>query len=298
MKKFNRFGSMMPPEEYMKRPYLLDQKPFCIAGNLYYVGNNWCSSHLIDTGEGLILLDTPCASGLAGLVNNIWELGFCPADLKYIIVSHAHTDHFGAVRALVHMSKAKTFLGTMDARDMRENPERMAAMNADFGSYEECFEPDVVLADGDVVELGNTRIRCVLTPGHTVGVMSHFWTMEHEGKELRVGIYGGAGFISLSDAALKRNGQPLSLQTKFWESIEKVWDEEVDVMLGNHPFHNDTYRKYQRMMQGDRGAFIDNTEWRRFLLELKEKYREFLSKVPEEVEAMYQGSQWNEYYVK
>lgn len=298
MKKFNRFGSMMPPEEYMKRPYLLDQKPFCIAGNLYYVGNNWCSSHLIDTGEGLILLDTPCASGLAGLVNNIWELGFCPADLKYIIVSHAHTDHFGAVRALVHMSKAKTFLGTMDARDMRENPERMAAMNADFGSYEECFEPDVVLADGDVVELGNTRIRCVLTPGHTVGVMSHFWTMEHEGKELRVGIYGGAGFISLSDAALKRNGQPLSLQTKFWESIEKVWDEEVDVMLGNHPFHNDTYRKYQRMLQGDRGAFIDNTEWRRFLQELKEKYREFLGKVPEEVEAMYQGSQWNEYYVR
>jgi len=289
---------MMPPEEYMKRPYLLDQKPFCIAGNLYYVGNNWCSSHLIDTGEGLILLDTPCASGLAGLVNNIWELGFCPADLKYIIVSHAHTDHFGAVRALVHMSKAKTFLGTMDARDMRENPERMAAMNADFGSYEECFEPDVVLADGDVVELGNTRIRCVLTPGHTVGVMSHFWTMEHEGKELRVGIYGGAGFISLSDAALKRNGQPLSLQTKFWESIEKVWDEEVDVMLGNHPFHNDTYRKYQRMLQGDRGAFIDNTEWRRFLQELKEKYREFLGKVPEEVEAMYQGSQWNEYYVR
>ena len=288
----------MPPEEYMKRPYLLDQKPFCIAGNLYYVGNNWCSSHLIDTGEGLILLDTPCASGLAGLVNNIWELGFCPADLKYIIVSHAHTDHFGAVRALVHMSKAKTFLGTMDARDMRENPERMAAMNADFGSYEECFEPDVVLADGDVVELGNTRIRCVLTPGHTVGVMSHFWTMEHEGKELRVGIYGGAGFISLSDAALKRNGQPLSLQTKFWESIEKVWDEEVDVMLGNHPFHNDTYRKYQRMLQGDRGAFIDNTEWRRFLQELKEKYREFLGKVPEEVEAMYQGSQWNEYYVR
>ena len=298
MKKFNRFGSMMPPEECKKRPYLLDQKPFCIADNLYYVGNNWCSSHLIDTGEGLILLDTPCASGLAGLVNNIWELGFCPADLKYIIVSHAHTDHFGAVRALVHMSKAKTFLGTMDARDMRENPERMAAMNADFGSYEECFEPDVVLADGDVVELGNTRIRCVLTPGHTVGVMSHFWTMEHEGKELRVGIYGGAGFISLSDAALKRNGQPLSLQTKFWESIEKVWDEEVDVMLGNHPFHNDTYRKYQRMLQGDRDAFIDNAEWRRFLQELKEKYREFLSKVPEEVEAMYQGSQWNEYYVK
>ena len=32
--------------------------PFCIAGELYYVGNKDVSSHLIDTGEGLILLDT------------------------------------------------------------------------------------------------------------------------------------------------------------------------------------------------------------------------------------------------
>lgn len=88
----------------MRRPYLLNRPPFRIAGNLYFVGNEWCSSHLIDTGEGLILLDTPCASALPGLVNNIWSLGFSLEDLKYIIVSHAHTDHYGAVRALVHMT--------------------------------------------------------------------------------------------------------------------------------------------------------------------------------------------------
>lgn len=61
---FNRFGNMMPPEEEVKRPYLIDRAPFRILENLYYVGNQWCSSHLIDTGDGLLLLDTPCASGL------------------------------------------------------------------------------------------------------------------------------------------------------------------------------------------------------------------------------------------
>jgi metallo-beta-lactamase class B len=287
---------MMPPEECFRRPYLLNRRPFRIVDNLYYVGNAWCSSHLIDTGEGLILLDTPCASGLSGLINNIWELGFCLNDLQYIIVSHAHTDHFGAVRALVHMTQAKTFLSAVDAQDMRENSERMEAMNAGNGYYNECFSPDIELKDGDMVELGNVRIHCVLTPGHTIGTMSHFWTMEHEGKEIRIGIYGGAGFISLSKAALEKNKQPLSLQTAFLESIDKVWDKKVDLMLGNHPFHNDTYQKYQRMTEGNFSAFIDFTEWKRFLKELKDRYKKFLELTQEEIDCMYQHSQWNKYY--
>jgi metallo-beta-lactamase class B len=296
LKGFNRFGNMMPPEECFKRPYLLDRRPFRIADNLYYVGNAWCSSHLINTGEGLILLDTPCASGLPGLINNIWELGFSPDDLQYIIVSHAHTDHFGAVRALAHMTQAKTFLSAVDAQDMRENPERMEAMNTAIGCYNECFLPDIELKDGDVVELGSVHIRCVLTPGHTVGAMSHFWAMDHAGKEYGIGIYGGAGFISLSKAALEKNKQPLSLQTVFLESIDKVWDEKVDLMLGNHPFHNDTYQKYQLMREGNSSAFIDPAEWRRFLQELKDRYKNFLELTQEEIDFMYQNSQWNNYY--
>ncbi len=280
----------------MRRPYLLNRPPFRIAGNLYFVGNEWCSSHLIDTGEGLILLDTPCASALPGLVNNIWSLGFSLEDLKYIIVSHAHTDHYGAVRALVHMTGAKTFLGAVDAEDMRKHPDRIEKLNRNLGPYEESFCPDVELADGDIVELGNTRIRCVLTPGHTVGVMSHFWTMEHEGKTLRVGIYGGAGFISLTREALKENGLPLSMQQTFLKSIEKVWDEPVDLMLGNHPFHNDTFQKYERMVQGEENPFIDKTEWRRFLQELKDRYHAFLLKSEEEILKENEHSQWCVYY--
>lgn len=107
MEHFNRFGNMSPTQEYMHRPYLMNRAPFQIRGNLYFVGNLWCSSHLIDTGEGLILLDTPCAGSMPGLIHNIWKLGFNPEDLKYIIVSHAHTDHYACVNALVHLSGAK-----------------------------------------------------------------------------------------------------------------------------------------------------------------------------------------------
>lgn len=297
MEGYNRFGNMMPPEEYSRRPYLMYQPPFRIAGNLYFVGNEWCCSHLIDTGEGLILLDTPAASGLPGLIQNITELGFRLSELKYIIVSHAHADHYGPVRALSHMTGAKTFMSRVDSEDMKAHWDRMEDMGNRLGPYNECFTPDVELEDGDIIELGNTRIRCVLTPGHTVGVMSHFWELnDEEGRTLKVGIYGGAGFVTLSKEALERDGLPLSMQKVFAESIEKVWDEKVDIMLGNHPFHNDTYQKYERMRAGEKDAFIDPTEWKRYLQELKDRYAEFLKKTPEEVKEAYRKSQWEDYY--
>ena len=296
MGKINRFGNMFPPEEKMRRPYLLWRKPFRIAGNLYFVGNEWCSSHLIDTGDGLLLLDTPCASALPGLLYSISYLGFQPRDLRYILVSHAHVDHYGAVSALVHFTGARTYLGAVDAKDMRVNRDRLETMHREMGQYEEFFVPDVELEDGDIIHAGNTDIRCVLTPGHTVGVMSHFWTLEHEGQTYHVGIYGGAGFISLSKEALEANGQPLSIRDDFAASIDKVWNEPVDITLGNHPFHNDTYPKYERMQRGERNPFIDPAEWHRFLSELKEEYRRFLPKSAEEIREENARSQWDLYY--
>ena len=296
MEGFNRFGNMSPTEEYEKSPYLMNQPAFRIKGNLYFVGNKWCSSHLIDTGEGLILLDTPCAGNLPGLIHNIWSLGFNPEDIKYILVSHAHTDHYGCVKALVHMSGAKTFLSAVDAKDMRDHADRIAYMDKKLGAYNEDFIPDVELQDGDVISLGNTKIRCVLTPGHTIGVMSHFWEVEEDGKSWNVGIYGGAGFVSVSKWALEQDGEPLSLQKDFLTSIEKVWDEPVDIMLGNHPFHNDTYYKRARVLKGETDAFVDSTEWHRFLNELRERYYAFLTLNQEQVEKMYAKTQIMDYY--
>ena len=294
--KFIRFGNMFPPQRAMDQPYLIDRDPFPIAGNLYYVGNLWCASHLIDTGDGLILLDVPCASGYPGLLYNIQKLGFRVDDIKYIIISHAHTDHYGCVNALVHRTHAKTFLGAVDAQDMLSHSERTKRLDAGLGPYNEPFVPDVQLQDGDIVELGNTKIRCVLTPGHTIGVMSHFWDMTHQGQTIHVGIYGGSGYGSLSTEGLKKFGLPLSMQQTFLDSIQKVWDEPVDLMLGNHPFHSDEYQKHKRSLTEEKNPFIDPTEWHRFLQELRDGFQEFLTYTPEQAAELFAESHLMEYY--
>lgn len=45
-----RFLNTFPPDKMLCHPYWMAEPPFRIWGNLYFVGNSWCSSHLIDTG--------------------------------------------------------------------------------------------------------------------------------------------------------------------------------------------------------------------------------------------------------
>jgi len=62
------------PDAYLdiyKHPHKYAVHPFKIIGNLYYVGNSAVSSHLIDSGDGLILLDTTFPHTYPLLLNSI-----------------------------------------------------------------------------------------------------------------------------------------------------------------------------------------------------------------------------------
>ena len=48
-----------------------DMKPFRLAGNIYFVGTYKASSHLIDTGDGLILIDTGYAETADVIVESV-----------------------------------------------------------------------------------------------------------------------------------------------------------------------------------------------------------------------------------
>ena len=86
-------------------------EPFKIVGNTYFVGTYPASAHLIDTGDGLILIDVGYSDTLFLLINSIYKLGFSPYDIKYIILTHWHGDHTEATAALSDLTGAKTFIG-------------------------------------------------------------------------------------------------------------------------------------------------------------------------------------------
>jgi metallo-beta-lactamase class B len=98
-------------EDICIHPWKYTIEPFRIVGPLYYVGNEKVSSHLVDTGSGLILLDTTFPQTTYLLLESIRQLGFDPADIRLILHSHGHYDHFGGTRAIVELTQAKTAMG-------------------------------------------------------------------------------------------------------------------------------------------------------------------------------------------
>ncbi len=240
-------------------------KPFKIFGTLYFVGTKPASTHLIDTGEGLILLDTGYQHSLYLVLNNIWELGFSPYDIKYLVHTHGHIDHFGATRALVELTGAKTFIGKPDEKYANGALDLSYAKELGM-EFRETFNPDVLLNDGDIIKLGNTQIKCVATPGHTPGAMSFFFDVT-DGKEVfRAGLHGGMGINTLSADFLKKYDLPFSLRDDFKNSMLRLNKEKVDIFLGNHMQHNHTLEKAQMLKDGNLHAFINKNEWQAYNL--------------------------------
>lgn len=238
------------------KPYEGKIEPFRLAGNIYFVGTIQASSHLIDTGDGLILLDTGYENTLYLVIESIRKLGFDPYDIKYIINTHWHWDHTAASGMMADLTGAKNIIGKEDA---------------DYVVEKGYFIPDITVSDGDVISLGNTKIECMHTPGHTKGTYSFFMDVTHGGKTYRAGTFGGAGLNSLvPEFATYYEG----CREDYRNSINRLLGEKVDIFIGNHCWNNDTDGKGKKVLGGEADAFIDDREWGKFLNSRLERLNE------------------------
>lgn len=211
------------------------------------------------------------------MVQAIWELGFDPADIKYLIHSHEHFDHIGAANEFKDLYGCKLVISKAGADIMRDRPE-LVYLKACPNPYASLFTPDIELEDGDEITLGNTTIKCLRTPGHSPGVMSFFFDAVDGDKKYHVGYFGGVGFNTLYKDKLKEDGLPLSTREEFLHSLQRVRDIPVDITLGNHPRQNETLKKREAMLANPGvNPFIDPTEWQRFADTLTEEFKAFMA---------------------
>lgn len=182
-----------------------------IVGNLYSVGGDGdTTAFLFETPAGHVLLDAPEAKPV---LPNIRALGLDPKDIKVILNSQAHFDHTSGIAEIRKLSGAK--LEIMDGD--------VAAIERGYGLGE--FPPahvDRVLHDGDVVELGGTRLTALKTPGHTKGCTT--WTATIDGKR--------AVFLCSVSAPNYRLTPPIVRD--FRASFERLAKLPCDLFLGSH----------------------------------------------------------------
>lgn len=244
----------------MLRPWEGYIKPFPIWGNLYFVGTVPASSHIIDTGDGLIMLDSGYQQTLYLVIQNMHELGLNPKEIKYIVHTHGHIDHMGVTRALCALTGAKTFLGREDRDYANGKLDLSYAKELDM-EYNETFEPDVLLEDGDVITLGNTKIHCVATPGHTPGAMSYVFDVTNGKETYTAALHGGMGINTMCREFLDKYGLSYDCRDRFAAAMDRLREIPVDIFLGNHVQHNHTVEKSEKVFAGDTKAFVVPGEW-------------------------------------
>jgi len=103
-------------------------------------------------GDAQVILDTIAAMGL---------------DVKYIILTHGHWDHFAAVADLAKKTGAVIAIHKLDKGALDDPRQSLAYM---FGEEQkESLDNIIELTDGQVLKIGELEAEILHTPGHTQG---------------------------------------------------------------------------------------------------------------------------------
>jgi metallo-beta-lactamase class B len=137
--------------------------PAGVFDNLYFIGTRNAGIWAINTSDGIIVVDANFHYSSKELVMGLLNFGLDPADIKYVIVTHAHDDRYWGAKAL---------------QDTYPNA-RIAMSAADWDIVAKDNSPaqfkprkDMVITDGQKITLGDVTVTAYVTPGHTPGTLS------------------------------------------------------------------------------------------------------------------------------
>ena len=167
--------------------------------NLWYIGSAFVGSWVLDTGQGLVLFD---ALGSEAEVRDRLEpglksLGFAPSDIRYVVVTHGHWDHYGGAKYLQDRYHTRIALSEADWALMEHSPPGSLERAPYFGADTADRMPprrDVVITDGETLRVGNAAIRLFVTPGHSPGTVSALIPVREGRRHYVLSMLGGTAF--------------------------------------------------------------------------------------------------------
>lgn len=86
-------------------------------------------------------------------------------NIKFIILTHGHFDHIGAVNKIKETLNIPVYMNEKDSNMIKSGNQKLGMFYPEF----ESFDADGFIKDGDTISCGDNTLKIIETPGHTPG---------------------------------------------------------------------------------------------------------------------------------
>lgn len=177
-----------------------------------------CNSYLL-AGKKPCLIDSGTKEAAEHLSLGLKELGLSVSDIKLILHTHGHADHFAADFLF---KKAEIWMHKADAEQV--NRQSMAFTASSF--FPETAFPKIknFFSEGQLFDLSPFKLRVVFTPGHTAGSVCFF--------EEKLGLLFSGD--TLFSEGFGRTDLPGGNEKELQASLKKLSRLKYDLLLPGH----------------------------------------------------------------
>ena len=208
------------PGDYVEMPEIPATRMF---NELSFVGDEFVGCHVLETTEGFVLIDAlwPEQRSVEIIERGLKDLGLDPANIKALLLTHGHRDHYGHGQYFQDKYGAKTYMSEADFI-MAGNEETAKPFSVIP------FKVDCFISDDEKFKIGDTVIDIVASPGHSQGCMSFFFEVT-DGEEKHM-----AAITGNSSKPLEKENweQYRDSRLAYEQECEK---RNVEVELSSHP---------------------------------------------------------------
>jgi metallo-beta-lactamase class B len=244
--------------------------PARVFDNLYALGRTSTVIWAIKTPAGIALIDAGYPDQVESVVlPGLRKLGLDPTDVKLVLLAHGHADHFGGavyfqrLGARVALSAADwDLMQNPPAAPPATNPPTTAPSPAANASPSPPGSPsaalaalpppkrDIIVIDGQPLELGGVSFTPVAIPGHTPGSLGFVFKVVDGDRAHTAALFGGSILLSsrIPDAGLEQYVRSV----EHFAAVTRQLG--VDVEIQNHPLYDGFEAKLAQLAARKPGA--------------------------------------------